>query len=862
MIGLCLSVLPATAEPEKDVTSALMRDLASDEFKVREKASLELWKLGDAALPALRQAVSSDDPEVVMRAKDALEKIELRITENTSEKILSLIDSYRKALPRYKMTLLNELKDEKAYFQVLKLFSMENEEEQRELASVVENVALHAAREAIMADDVKLAVELLNLAPPNHTEMMALACLYRSIGQLDAQLSNNTPPKNVDQEIWKGYLLRAKGDLDGAISNAQKTNQAQVLAGLMVLKGDPVPWLELNMTPGQRPQSSQRAQQAYVDVALKRWRGEEVNEKDLEPLLKLLKSTSRYQRSYGMGSLTSLGKFSEVENMLNKENPTMAYVYYLSREEIDKALQSLGLEPANPDFSKWVKLKFDKLKKEGYSDAVVMELVMMASFMEKRGLEKELVEAFEPQLTEMRKDNAELYWEFIPSFFMGDFGAPKFTVDHVSRWAGADEERWGEVFSAALGEEDEMMEWLVWIREIKPEMKDKEALEVMLAIFKMDTGSGDLRTKWMERIWKVVNVEKDQDVKMELALRVMQLCISQQDANNTLKAWDMLDEERRKTARWGSIDMYLTAAGRWDDAARFLMDFTEDKKHSSPEIHAHLAATLRRGGMEDEAKFHDQMADKLCLGSAASSMRIGAYYVYGGDFERADIWFERAVLEADPANAEFLTALEMYAQKNVRKRNWKLAAACHEVIVHINASSQYREDKLSDYAKARMNADLARAMSILPENRESALKILKAIHQDFKPDGVLADDFYPALKEAGLENELQAWFMESWNLMVSVIEKYPKSHNSRNTAAWFASRAGMKLKEAEKYLSEAIALAPEQAAYLDTMAELKFAQGDRKAALEWSQRSVSFAPFEDMIRAQYERFRTAPLPKN
>ena len=57
-------------------------------------------------------------------------------------------------------------------------------------------------------------------------------------------------------------------------------------------------------------------------------------------------------------------------------------------------------------------------------------------------------------------------------------------------------------------------------------------------------------------------------------------------------------------------------------------------------------------------------------------------------------------------------------------------------------------------------------------------------------------------------------------------------------------------------------MAPEQPAYLDTMAELKFAQGDRKAALEWSQRSVSFAPFEDMIRAQHERFRTAPLPKN
>jgi tetratricopeptide (TPR) repeat protein len=198
----------------------------------------------------------------------------------------------------------------------------------------------------------------------------------------------------------------------------------------------------------------------------------------------------------------------------------------------------------------------------------------------------------------------------------------------------------------------------------------------------------------------------------------------------------------------------------------------------------------------------------------------------------------------------------------MRTRNWKLAASCHEVITHINASQQYRDGSMMEFAKARMNADLARAISILPENKVRALQTLKTIHQDFMPDGVLADDFYPALREAGLQKELEAWFAESWELMVGVIEKYPKSHNTRNTAAWFASRAGMKLAEAEKYQIEAINMSPEQAAYLDTMAELKFAQGNRKAALEWSERSVGFAPFEDMIRAQYERFRTAPLPQN
>jgi tetratricopeptide (TPR) repeat protein len=865
LIGLCLLITSGSVEPEKDQISALIKDLSSEAFQVREKASRQLWNLGDVALPALREAILSNDPEVSMRAKNALDKVELRITDKTSEKILSVIESYRKAPSRLKMTLLNELKDEKAYFQLLKLYSMENEEEQRELASVVQDVALVAAREAIMADDVKYAVEILNLAPANHTEMMALACLYRSLGQLDAQLAKVNPPKNVAPEIWRGYLFRAKGDLDSAIENAQQTNQPQILAGLKVLKGDPIPWLELNNVPGHTRDNPQQEQQAYVEIALKRWRGEEVVEKDFESLVKMMKSNNRMQRNYAMRSLASLGKFSMVQDVLNAENSMIAYIHHVSREEIDKALGALGLDPNKPDYSKWVKLKFDKLKQDGNSESIIMEIVMMASFMEKRGLEKELDEAFESQLADIKKIDIEVYWHIISTLFMGDIGAPTYGLKHVTKWAGEDEERWGEAFLSVLGSEEATMEWLAWIREIDPKMKDREALEVMLAIFKMNSRLGKLREDWMNRIWKVVKAEKDKDQRMGLVMRVMQLSISQQDAQNTIKAWDLLDEEHRITARWGSIDMYLTAVGRWEEAAQLLISLTEEKKHASPEIHAQMAATLRRGGMEEEAKIHDMMADKLCLGSAASSMRIGAYYVYGGDYERADVWFQRAMLEADPTHGEYLTALEMCAQKNVRNRNWKIASSCHEVIVHINASSvgsQYRDSSMGDIAKDRMSADLARAMSILPENKERALKTLKSIHQDFLPDGVLADDFFPVLREAGLHNELQTWFMESWNFIEGVIEKYPKSHNSRNTAAWFASRAGIKLKEAEKYLLEAIEMSPEQAAYLDTMAELKFAQGNRKAALEWSQRSVSFAPFEDMIRSQYERFRTAPLPKN
>ena len=105
------------------------------------------------------------------------------------------------------------------------------------------------------------------------------------------------------------------------------------------------------------------------------------------------------------------------------------------------------------------------------------------------------------------------------------------------------------------------------------------------------------------------------------------------------------------------------------------------------------------------------------------------------------------------------------------------------------------------------------------------------------------------------------WFEISWNRVNDVIAEYPTSDNSRNTAGWLASRARRHLPEAEKHLQEALALSPRQSAYLDTMAEIQFAKGDRAKALEWSQRAVNFMPLDPMLRRQQERFRTAPLPR-
>ncbi len=54
----------------------LVRELGSENFDVREKATAELRKIGKPATAALKKAAQSDDPEIRLRAKQLLEEFE------------------------------------------------------------------------------------------------------------------------------------------------------------------------------------------------------------------------------------------------------------------------------------------------------------------------------------------------------------------------------------------------------------------------------------------------------------------------------------------------------------------------------------------------------------------------------------------------------------------------------------------------------------------------------------------------------------------------------------------------------------------------------------------------------------------
>ena len=852
---------PKAVEP---AIGQLIRDLSSESFKEREKATNDLWEIGAGAVEDLREASRSKDPEVAARAAAVLEKIELKITPETPPEILALIRQYRGSLQNQKLNVLNELKRRKAYFQVLKLYSTERPEGRAELDSAIRGVAITGARQAIAGGDMDAALELLRMSPNDPNDLMALACAYRSMGKLAAGMEDPPAPENVPSDVWEITLLRAKGDIAGAAKLAAESNQTVLLAGMQVLLGDPTLWLTQNGF-GDR---NMHALDAYVDIALTRWNGGKAKESDFAPLLAMLGMRDSDDREQALASLAGLGRLAEVEKAQAKDDPETGFEYYLSQERVGEALQLIGLDPEKPDYKAWVAERFGKHAGGGDGDADAefgdSELHLLAAFMEQRGMEAEFAEAFSKPLEDLAKIDEEGFLEFLRPLFQSTIGAPRLSFARGASWAGNDEHRWSRLISVCLGEEEDTMVWLAWIRKIEPRMGSAEAMEAMMALYGLGADPGQLRKKWMGKIWEAVEKSPD-DEKGKHLRRILTLSVAMNDVANALRARDAFKPEERDSVAWSSLSLYLSAAGRWKEAADVLSK-TKETVSSSPEFHAIAAATLRKAGFEERAAEADAWVEKLTLGYAPTCNRIGDHYMYGGDLERAAKWYRQAAFQSDISGGEFVAVLENHAESMLGKGEWGVAASCYEALAQVYVSKRYSGMPISSYSKARLSADLAKAFSVLPDDRERALGLLDGIYRIFATDGVLADDFFPLVKKAGLDKDLDRWFGQSWDRMTAVLAQFPNCDNSKNTAAWLASRAGKRLPEAEKHLRAALDRNPDQAAYLDTMAELHFAKGDRKGALEWSNRALLHYPLTDtpydvMIRKQHERFRSDPLPK-
>src|SRR5689334_520514 len=217
---------PAGPAPTPEQIARAIEELAAPRFEEREAATDLLWKAGQAAESALAQAAKSTDPEVRTRATALLNKLRLGIRPDTPPEVLALVDQFRYAADaNQRRQALSELQAKGHWQTVLTLIRGEkNPQERRNLATALAADAGKIVSALVDRGELAQAQEILELVAATEAGLPQLTAFLLLTDRLDQQIAaaRERTSEQPKDEHWTrlSYLLRAKGDLSGAIEAA------------------------------------------------------------------------------------------------------------------------------------------------------------------------------------------------------------------------------------------------------------------------------------------------------------------------------------------------------------------------------------------------------------------------------------------------------------------------------------------------------------------------------------------------------------------------------------------------------------------------------------------------------------------
>jgi tetratricopeptide (TPR) repeat protein len=860
------TVSPDSKEQAPDIAAQIAK-LSDDSYPVRESATRELWKLGEAVLPELQQAARGRDPEAAIRARDLVRKIELGILPDSSSKIVELVMRYDQGSKDLRQRVIRELRNERAYRQILKLYALEKDRETLAMLDLeVQGVALDAARECLSSDppDIRSAFDYLMMAHPRAGEYMAMAGIHRSAGTLDKAIRESGEAAEPDH-LQRFCLLASAGRLSEAADEAERAGLEVISARLKMLAGDPLPWLAVAPSSPQAPSPPGLA--TYREVAAAIWRGEKPEANDLRELRRLALGGDEDDQVKTLMLLFLIGDHAEAEGLLTKLSPTAAFTHFDATERVDDALKSIGIDPEKPDYTAWAAKRFHVFLEAPETERnELAELETLGSFLERRGLYRELEEAFVPSLVELSEANQDDFLMLITRLFpqgADDHSPPVIrpVLKAAAAYAGDDEMRWVQVVEHLFDSYGSPAQVWSWLAQMEPEMERGERLELLAGIHLLLPDAANRRASFHKKAWALV--EKAEKVERKRLVEVLVGTLSSsKDPELLLRCIGELEDAEGSRFGWDRYKgMAFMALGRWDEAANLWLENAKQEP-GEPFYRVYAAACLRRAGKESAAAEQEAKADLLCLGETRALFQGGKAFAEAGDFARARVWWQRAANECSGDYVNFSDALDQLTDAACWESDWKTAATLREAgLLDLAIAPEKSAFSSSVCQKARVESDFMRGFALLPEDRSRALETIRpALEQPFA-DTALADYFFAQLRAAGLVKLHDEAFEKHWNHIQSVISRFPTGENARNSAAWLASRATRHLDEAEKLLTGVLKTSPHQGAYLDTMAEIHFARGDRAKAVEYSDKALEEEPANLQLRRQHQRFTSAPLPE-
>ena len=299
-------------------------------------------------------------------------------------------------------------------------------------------------------------------------------------------------------------------------------------------------------------------------------------------------------------------------------------------------------------------------------------------------------------------------------------------------------------------------------------------------------------------------------------------------------------------------------SGQWQEAATACEALWE-KDHEQVGSLYLSGEALQRAGREDEGRRRKEQAVLMALDSRAR-MTLGTVLNQHGLSEEAAQQFQLVLRTAPFESWEWQAAAHSLATRAESDDPAEAAALFEESLLD-DLRTNFHLLKDRDYLATPAKIHRLRAAAETDAGRfEAAEKHIRQALTALPGETDVSEELLPRLQQAGRNQQADELFQQVYGLYSEAVQAWPECALLHNNLAWAAARCGRHLDKAQQHAERAVGLAPDNASYLDTLAEVNFQRGDRESALRHSRRAMQLRPDDEVLRQQLKRFEHDPLP--
>jgi tetratricopeptide (TPR) repeat protein len=846
---LALTAVPATwAAPTPAEIDKAVDQLGSPSFRQREKATDFLWKAGKVAEAALLKASKNEDKEIARRAQSILEKFKYGIYPDTPKPVLDLIAKYRGGNDEAKRDTIRALNKigSPGHAVLVKLAGLENDEHlRRTIFDLLSEDVVPGLLAGGRFDEVEEMLEL-GVKKGDEQSIRSYAVFLSLRGSLDAKIvSWAAKAKKLTgfqaAEVLM-YLYRVKGDLAKARTAARRTDKKYLLTAILLEQAD---WKELAANHGAPGEMSDPLEELAYKAAYQRLAG---NTQEFEKLVAAI-------REYGTNNLDSVKRAAhalllnfrpkEAIDLLKKSHElTFAFELLCAQQRYKEAFEIAGKAQGNVGPREMFTLRLAEARTHfllGDRDKAVKMLATLAGINEEPAFERgnplpnyfKVVEA-EQQLD--LKDQAFAHCaKILPQ------------ADKLEQLAVL----FGQVFP------EEGPQALVWWKHFRKQ-HDGEKVPAVLArvraVFERKVSEKDLAKIILDMDKAAGGLTKKED-RSEWLQTLAETCL----------AYGKTDLARTYFQKAGSApaltrlaDM-LAEKKQWPEAAEKYAEAWGKDRSQAATLYLRGWA-LEQAGRKDEAAKQMSLAHMIPLANDKARFQMAQTLAQKGLADAANRERELIVHSGRFNYAETSNALRLLGIAAYGKKDFARAADLYERTMHVCFSYVYFV-RPTAYLTVPAIVHHVRARDFAARGKgDESLKELRACLVGLPGDIEGIINLFPDFVKMGKKKEAEDLFDRVFDHYEKACKDYPRCGQNHNTIAWLGVSCRRGMDKALEHSRKAVELAPGNAAYLDTLAEIQYQRGDKAEALKLMKKCVELEPKHDYYKKQIKRFENSGPP--